>query len=194
MLETPSRRKLLLIAPFPYGAQSGQGGATACYNALRLLASRFDIGIVVFSSASETDKASVKDMQDLASMVITVPFSVPKSRVLRAKLTGLLTSTPEHAVYFDQPNMVQAIAQTELQFKPDWVMTQFPQMAQFLPHCHTPLRIMDVQDAFSVSWFRRASILKHGIARLYAYRQWLNWVHHEKALYAQASQVWTLSD
>ncbi|MDO9235368.1 MAG: glycosyltransferase [Aquabacterium sp.] len=194
MLETSSRRKLLLIAPFPYGAQSGQGGATACYNALRLLASRFDIGVVVFSSTNDTDKASIKNMQALASMVITVPFSVPKSRVLKAKLTGLFTRTPEHAAYFDQASMVQAIAQAESQFRPDWVMTQFPQMAQFLPHCHTPLRIMDVQDAFSVSWFRRANIRKNWAFRVYAYRQWLNWVHHEKALYAQASEVWTLSD
>lgn len=171
-----------------------RGGATLCFNALRLLASQYEIGVVTFAQNGETDAADVRDMEAHTTFVRVVPLHISRLRVLRAKLLGLFTSVPEHAVYFLSSVMHGAINEALRDFSPHAVMVQFPQMAQYLGQLTDKHTILDVQDAYSVSWYRRACSTQGWLNRLYAYKQWLNWVAYERKNYPLASQVWTLSD
>lgn len=182
-----------MISPFPYGEQSGQGGATACFNALRMLATRFEVAILTFNAGTPSDVHALASMRQHAILVRDVPFRVRKIDVLTAKLLSLWTQTPEHAAYFRQGDFERHMRSVVQEVKPDWIITQFPQMAQYLDCDFDIPRIADVQDAFSVSWFRRM-LQERGLRRLYAQKQWLNWIHYERRYYARAHEAWTLSE
>jgi glycosyltransferase involved in cell wall biosynthesis len=186
--------RLLLLSPFPYGKTSGQGGATVCFNALCELAEDHQVAVLCFSSGSDSDRAAEQEMGAVAIRVQTVPLRVGKLRVLRAKLLSSLGFGPEQAYYFASPLFSSALERLLQQFQPAAVICQFPQMAQYLPKLHGLPAVQDVQDAFSVSWFRRYRAARGWATRWYLRRQWLGWIDYERKYYPQASQCWTLSD
>lgn len=191
--------RLLIVAPFPYAANSGQGGATVCSKALRLLQLDFDVGMVCFSSDNEVDRKACAELRLSLTYFESVQLRINKLKVLQAKLSSVLLR-PEHTHYFDSQAMRDALDRALRTFQPTAVIFQFPQMAQYLPDASSPPAgqsaphtIMDVQDAYSVSWFRRLSSTHGPLSRLYALLQWLSWIKYERKHYARASQVWTLS-
>lgn len=185
--------KILLLAPFPYGVHSGQGGATVSFNALKALSLQHEVHVLCFSAHTAADQAAVSEMQALAKSVQNVALQTDKWRVLVAKLRGLFTSTPEQAVYFESAAYQEALRTTLAAVRPDIVITQFPQMAQYLPFCQGYRTVHDVQDAFSVSAYRRVKTADPGWRRWYAEKQWRSWVAYESRYYPQAHQCWTLS-
>lgn len=186
--------KILLLSPFPYGSASGQGGATACLNALRELVKKHRVAVLCFKTNSEVDNSALIEMSTLADSVQAININVNKFVVIKAKVKSLLIDTPEHIFYFESSRFRTALRQLILSFKPDIVIAQFPQMAQYLQFCNAVPTVQDVQDAFSVSWYRRAIAAPKGIAKLYAFKQWRNWVAYESKHYKFAQQCWTLSD
>lgn len=186
--------KLLVVSPFPYGKSSGQGGATACSNALLELRKSFDLGVLCFDGGSAEEEKALGEMQLSAGYLRTVPLRIGKTKVLQAKLLSLLSHNPEHAFYFDSEGFRCALALAIRDFAPDIAMCQFPQMAQYLPLFGDIPVIQDVQDAFSVSWYRRAMAIPKGLKQGYAIKQWQNWVAYERKYYPWAAQCWTLSD
>ncbi|MFZ2857598.1 glycosyltransferase [Acidovorax sp.] len=186
--------KILLLSPFPYGSASGHGGATACLNALRELVKKHRVAVLCFRTNSEVDNSALIEMSALADSVQAININVNKSVVIKAKIKSLLTDTPEHVFYFESPGFRAALRQLILSFKPEIVIAQFPQMAQYLRFCNAVPTVQDVQDAFSVSWYRRAIAAPRGVAKLYAFKQWRNWVAYESKYYKLAQQCWTLSD
>lgn len=189
-----SRTKLLFLSPFPYGHSSGNGGATACFNALRLLATEYEIGVLTFSMGRERDIAGLQDMKVHTSFIRVVQLRVSRWSLLRAKVRSLFTNTPELAVFFESEQMRSSIHTVIMDYEPQAVMVQFPQMAQYLRQLSNVHTVLDVQDAYSVSWYRRASTTQGCLKRLYAYKQWLNWLAYERRNYELARQVWTLSE
>ena len=186
--------KLLMVSPFPYSESSGQGGATICSKALLELKKKFDIGVLCFQTDSLEDIKAADKMRQTTSFFQSVPLKISKFGVLKAKIFSMLTSTPEHAFYFDSDEFRVAISCAISKFSPDIVICQFPQMAQYLPLFGDIPVVQDIQDAFSVSWYRRAITLPKGLRQRYAFRQWQNWVAYERKYYSYAKQCWTLSD
>lgn len=186
--------RLLLLSPFPYAASSGQGGATACANALDELAKDHELAALCFCDGSDAEARAEAEMARKVSLLRTLPLRVTKPRVLRAKLMSLFGDTPEHAVYFRSPEFAEAARRMVGEFRPDAVMCQFPQMAQYLPLFDGIPTVHDVQDAFCVSGYRRAVSSPPGWRRRYAFRQWRNWLAYESRLYPLASQCWTVSE
>jgi polysaccharide biosynthesis protein PslH len=186
--------KLLLLAPFPYGSASGQGGATVCLNALKALALSHDVAILCFNTSTPGDNAALLEMGNYARTVHSVPLKINKWIVAKAKLRSIFGKTPEHAIYFESDQFRTTLASTIKSIAPDIVMTQFPQMAQYLGNCVGVKTVHDVQDAFSVSWYRRARTSAKGFAAWYAFKQWRNWLVYETTHYGKATQCWTLSE
>ncbi|MDP3650231.1 MAG: glycosyltransferase family 4 protein [Rhodoferax sp.] len=186
--------KILLLAPFPYGTASGQGGATVCFKALKALAAQHEVHVLCFSTGSENDHAAVIEMGKYAKSVQNVLLRVSKWKVFQAKLRSVFMPTPEHAIYFESGEFENALKQSLHFIAPALAMTQFPQMAQYLALCRGITTVHDVQDAFSVSWYRRAQTAPKGARRWYALKQWRNWVHYECLHYPLATQCWTLSE
>ena len=186
--------RLLILAPFPYSAASGEGGATACSNALAELAADHEIAVLCFCDGSAAHTQAAAQMERKAVRVRTVRLRLGKAQLLRAKVVGLLTRTPEHACYFQSAEFGAALQQLMAEFKPDLAICQFPQMAQYLSHLKDTPSIQDVQDAFCVSWYRRAMLSPPGWRRWYAFKQWRNWISYESRHYPVAAQCWTLSE
>lgn len=186
--------KILLLAPFPYGKSSAQGGSTACANALTALVQQHQVYILCFSRLNSYELAALDEMQLLARKVKVVKQQISKSRVLWAKLISLVSSKPEHVCYFESASFRTALKSFLQEIEPDLVITQFPQMAQYLPYCGTLPTVHDVQDAFSVSAYRRTRTAAPGLKHWYATKQWRNWVAYESHYYSQANQCWTLSE
>jgi polysaccharide biosynthesis protein PslH len=186
--------KLLLLSPSPFGGAMGQGGATACANALQALTRVHEVAVLCFSAGTAADQSALSEMKQTGCQVSTVPLRVTKLKVLLAKTRSLVTHTPEHAIYFESEAFRSALANTLSAFKPDGVIVFFPQMAQYLKHCGPVPCAQDVQDAFSVSWYRRALTAPRGWRALYARKQWRNWVAYERKHYPQAQRCWTPSE
>ncbi|XVJ69099.1 MAG: glycosyltransferase [Rhizobacter sp.] len=186
--------KLLLLSPSPFGAALGQGGATACANALQALAHVHEVVMLCFSAGTTADNAALLEMSKTGCQVSSVPLKVTKFKVLTAKLRSLVTDTPEQAIYFESDAFRGALAAQLSAFKPDGVIVFFPQMAQYLQYCGSVPSAQDVQDAFSVSWYRRALTAPRGLRALYARKQWRNWVAYERKHYPRATLCWTLSE
>ncbi len=186
--------KLLLLSPSPFGAALGQGGATACANALQALAQVHEVAMLCFSAETPADRVALSEMSKTGCQVASVPLRVTKLKVLIAKLRSLVTHTPEHAIYFESDAFRSALAAQLDAFKPDGVIVFFPQMAQYLQYCESVPSAQDVQDAFSVSWYRRALTAPRGWRALYARKQWRNWVIYERKHYPRATLCWTPSE
>lgn len=186
--------KVLLIAPFPYGTASGQGGATVSFKALKALADSHEVHVLCFSTGSPSDHAALSEMRGYAKSVLSIPLQVTKWKVLKAKIRGVLTAAPEQSIYFESNEFEATLKKLLLDIAPAIAMTQFPQMAQYLPHCSNVTSVHDVQDAFSVSSYRRTKTAPQGWKRWYAVKQWRNWVQYESLYYKLANQCWTLSE
>jgi glycosyltransferase involved in cell wall biosynthesis len=185
--------RLLLVAPFPYGRAAGHGGATAGAAMLRLLANRLDLEVLSFTRDTPADLESIAEMRAVAKRVEAVPLRVDRWSVLTAKMRSLSARCPEHASLFSSDAFEARLRDSVSRFRPHAVVFQFPVMAQYLSISASYRQIVDVQDAYSVSWYRRAAG-KKGVARQMAVREWLNWVDYERRYYARADQLWTLSD
>lgn len=187
------RKRILYISPFPYSVSSGDGGATVCATALNLLKDHFDIGMVCFSRGTEGEIHAVAQLQSSLKWFRSVPLQITKTDVVKAKL-GSFALMPEHAAYFDKADMRLAIQEAIDTIHPDVVICQFPQMAQFITEATTAsMTIMDVQDAFSISAFRKFSSARSLIKKIYYFFQWLGWIFYEKRYYPNFKQIWTLS-
>lgn len=183
--------RLLLLAPFPYGPGSGHGGAIVCFAMLKQLAKDHEVQVLCFSTGTSQDVAAVDEMRRYAQVHL-VPLRITKGKVLGAKLKTWLQFRPEGAIYYESEAYRTALVLTEDQLRPDVVVSQFPQMAQYLQFVRYAARAHDVQDAFSVSWFRRACSATT-LRKPYAFWQWLVWLVYERHYYALANQCWTLS-
>ncbi len=183
--------KLLLLAPFPYDASAGHGGAVVCSAQLTELARHHEVQVLCFAQGGEAEARSLAAMGRVA-VVQTVPMRVSKWVALRAKLSSLWGRWPEIALYHRSKLFEAALHDRLSSWQPDVVITQFPQMAQYLGHVQGRPAVHDVQDAFSVSWYRRAKG-QRGLRGWYARRQWLAWVSYEALWYPMARECWTLS-
>jgi glycosyltransferase involved in cell wall biosynthesis len=187
------RKRILYVSPFPYSNLSGDGGATVCATALSLLQAHFDLGMVCFFRGTEGERKAEAQLQSSLKWFRSVPLHITKFDVIKAKL-GSFTLNPEQAAYFNKSEMRLAIQQEIESIRPDVVIYQFPQMGQFItPIAASPLTVMDVQDAFSVSAFRKISSTRGFFKKIYSFIQWLGWIRYERIYYQNFNQVWTLS-
>lgn len=187
------RKRILYVSPFPYSNLSGDGGATVCATALSLLQAHFDLGMVCFFRGTEGERKAEAQLQSSLRWFRSVPLHITKFDVIKAKL-GSFTLNPEQAAYFNKSEMRLAIQHEIESIRPDVVIYQFPQMAQFItPIAASPLTVMDVQDAFSVSAFRKISSTRGAFKKIYFFIQWLGWIRYERSYYPKFNQVWTLS-
>ena len=187
------RQRILFISPFPYASTTGDGGATLCATSLRILKRDFDIGMVCFSRENDVERRARAELELSLKWFRVVNLDISKLDVLKAKL-GSLFLNPEQAAYFNQNSMFTAIEQEIERIKPDILIFQFPQMAQFITGIkHAALTVIDVQDSFSISSFRKLSSAHGLIRKSYLLLQWLGWIRYERRYYSKFKQVWTLS-
>jgi hypothetical protein len=174
-----------------YGEAVGHGGGVLCYNLLRRLAQEHVVRFIGFVSAggSERERSCVADLRKYCESVVVVAHENTIWKRLAAKLRALLSLTPFEASVFASSRMESALKDGIAQFRPNLIWLQFPQMAQYVAACTGCRTIMDVQDAYSVSAFRRARAERSLPKKLYRIWSWLSWVRYESSYYRRFDRV-----
>lgn len=183
--------KLLFLSPFLYHSKVGHGGGVACYQLLQMLAPRHEIHLLAFvSKESEEDIAAAQsDLAPLCHSVHTVRMDVSPGAVMRAKLKFLTQLRPIDAELFAVPAMAAKLRELVASLRPDVVFVQFPQMAQYAADCAPAATVMDVQDAFSVSGYRKYRSQAAPLKKLGMFFNWWSWLGFETRYYPQFDAV-----
>ena len=194
-MELKKRLRILIVSPFPYGPGVSHGGGVVCFTQLQQLAKYHSIGFLCFTGhdSSENEARQLDGVRGYCDWMEVVPFRVSKSDVVRAYLSSLALKSPRVAYLCSSPTFSSALSSALIQYKPDIAWIQFPQMAQYVFTCNSVKTVMDVQDVFSVSNFRRAK-LKNGLYGCMEWFDWLCWARYEARFYEQFSCVLTLSE
>lgn len=188
--------KILVLSPFLYHSKVGHGGGVACIEQLRMLAPHHEIHFLSFvtNESEEELRVARAELEGLCRAVHTVKLDISKGAVLRAKLNFLLRLAPIDASLFvslEMQRQLQALIASE---RPDVVFAQFPQMAQYVAFCGDTATAMDVQDAFSISGFRKFRSQTSLPKKLSMFFNWISWLLYEARYYPAFDAVAAVTD
>lgn len=186
--------KLVVLSPFVYYPGVQNGGGALCWGQLEGLASSHEIHFLSFTQAgTQEQKVAEPHLRSLCKTVTTVDQCLSRFQVLRSKLALLLHLEPIVASLCNSTEMNAALKALIHKVKPDAVLIQFPQMAQYVAACEGTATVMDVQDAFSVSAYRRFKVEQPWIKKAVEFLSWLSWVRYEARWYSRFSVTATLT-
>lgn len=193
-------KKMLILAPFPYGKNALSGGALLCKNELIELNKNYDITVVSIFHNDEILSISELNSQyaDVGIRLISIPIKLSKLHVLLAKVKSLFLISPEHPSYFTSKHLDDVLLRMSKETKFDVIMCQFPVMAQYIDVLQKTFSdaktIIDVQDVYSVSWYRRYKSSESYFLKSYLFIQWLNWIKYENKFYKKFDKQLVLSE
>lgn len=152
---------------------------------LRLLAQRHELHFLGFSYLESESELSVAfdELGQVCQSVNSVQLRVTKSSVWRAKFKFLTRFVPVDAVLFESDEMSRSLRDSIARVRPDVVLIQFPQMAQYVSVCTDVATVMDVQDAFSVSGFRKFRSQTTPLKKIAMLANWVSWLFYESRYY-----------
>jgi len=186
--------KLLVLSPFVYYPGVPHGGGALCWGQLEGLSRSHEIHFVSFAKEDSAEyRVALPHLQRLCATVTCIPQQLSRLQIIWAQLLLLFKQVPIGASLFNSNAMVAALRKIIQMEKPDAVLIQFPQMAQYVDHCLAIPTVMDVQDAFSVSAYR---LFKSQIGfgkKAVNYLNWLAWISYESRCYSQFSATMALT-
>lgn len=190
------RRVLLVVAPWPYHPHCGIGGGVLCFELLERLAERFSIHFLSFDQVPNDPEAGRRELSRICDSVTTIPMPAPAGglRDKWGQLSQVLTRQPREVRGMRSAAMAQAVAGLARDCRPDAVLLQFPQMAQYAGDCRDAPVVIDTQDVALVSRFREWRSAEGGARRLTRLVAWLAWFRYELHWYARADGLVALSD
>lgn len=188
--------KILILSPFLYHSKVGHGGGVACIEQLRMLAPNHELHFLGFVTTESQDEVRVArtELESLCKAVHTVQLDLSKTAVLRAKLKFLTRLVPVDAELFASEEMQRQLQAQIANVRPDVVFAQFPQMAQYVTFCGSTATAMDVQDAFSVSGFRKFRSQTALTKKLGMFFNWISWLLYECRYYPMFDAVAAVTD
>ena len=130
----------------------------------------------------------VENLKGLLSNVIAVP-NRPNWRTRWIGRLSIVLGWPSAPISYRSAAVRDAIQAEILRFQPDVALVQFPEMAQYVDILGNLPAVMDVQDAYSVSKFRRVAATAGWLRRAFALLQWLAWVRYERHYYGRFQVV-----
>lgn len=180
--------KLIVLSPFLYYSGVPHGGGALCWGQLEGLAKQHEIHFLSFKQpgSAEYDIAA-PHLNALCASVSTVDQHLSRLQVIRSKLSLFSRLEPIVASLCWSDEMLAALQALIAKIKPDAVFIQFPHMAQYVAACEGVATVMDVQDAFSVSAYRRFKVEKRWAKKAVDLLLWLAWVRYESRWYPKFS-------
>lgn len=168
----------------------------ACIEQLRMLAPNHELHFLGFVTTESQDEVRVArtELESLCKAVHTVQLDLSKTAVLRAKLKFLTRLVPVDAELFASEEMQRQLQAQIASVRPDVVFAQFPQMAQYVTFCGSTATAMDVQDAFSVSGFRKFRSQTALTKKLGMFFNWISWLLYECRYYPMFDAVAAVTD
>lgn len=187
--------KLLVLSPFLYHSGVAHGGGSISFQQLKLMAARHEVHFLSFvhNETQEVILNAQNELKELCKTATHVRIDVGFKKKVIAKLCLLLKLFPVDAVLYQSDSMRSELLRLIDSIKPDVVFIQFPQMAQYIAVCRGVATVLDVQDAFSISAFRRFRSQKGLVRKLIKFLNWIAWLFYEIRTYKKFNVVATLT-
>lgn len=186
--------KLIVISPFVYYPGVPHGGGAVCWGQLIELARDNEVHFLSFATPGSKELSVAQPhLMTFCKTVTTIEQRLGRLQVIRCKLGIFTKLEPKVASLCWSEEMQQALQSLIEQTKPDAVLIQFPQMAQYVAACHGVATVMDVQDSFSVSSYRNYKAADRALNKFSALLTWLAWVKYESRWYPRFSVVAALT-
>lgn len=180
--------KIIVLSPFVYYPGVPNGGGALCWGQLEGLASQHELHFLSFTQAGSGEYEVAKPhLESRCKSVTTVAQDLGRTQVLRSKLALLTRLQPIVASLCASAEMTATLKKLIAKVKPDAVLIQFPQMAQYVDACQGVATVMDVHDAYSVSGYRRFKVAGRPPQKALAFLLWLSWIRYEAHWYPQFS-------
>ncbi len=187
--------KIIILSPFLYYPGVPHGGGALCWGQLKCLSEKNEIHFISFAKAEgEENIELVSELTSTCQSVTKVSLEVNKYKIILAQLSQTFKLEPFDATIYKSKTMMSALTKLIASVKPDAVLIQFPHMAQYVSACENLPTIMDVQDAFSVSAYRRFLSRDRWLKKALDFISWLSWVHYESFWYRKFSVTTTLTN
>ncbi|MDE2400457.1 MAG: glycosyltransferase [Burkholderiales bacterium] len=188
--------KLIVLSPFPYHSKVAHGGGILSFQQLKLLASRHEVHFLSFHNQETSDELSRinEELGKICKTISTIQLNVTRKSVFLSKLSLLFKLAPIEASLHASEEMHRKLSQTIAAVRPDVVFIQFPLMAQYVSSCKNEATIIDVQDAFSVSEYRRFRSQQGFFKRTISFMRWISWVFHEARFYQKFDVVAAITE
>ena len=189
--------KILILSPFVYGSKIGHAGGFSCFRQLARLAQSHEIHFLSFveSANDQITEDCLAELRDFCKSVTTVRANRTFIKRLWAVFKQLTGKVP-HGVVLTQSRLMQRKLSHALSYiKPDVVLIQFPQMAQYVVYCKKFSTVLDVHDAKSVSAYRSYKFMKSSkLEKLRLFIDWLSWVRYESYFYPLFRELFTMTE
>ncbi|WP_138517295.1 glycosyltransferase [Rhodoferax bucti] len=186
--------KLLVVSPFVVYPGVPHGGGALCWGQLEGLAEKHEVHFLAFAQDGSAElTAALPHLERICASVTTVHQPLGKLTILRAKVAQLALK-PVGASICNVAAMHSALLQLKKNMRPDAVLMQFPQMAQYVKDATDLPTLMDVQDAYSVSSFRQFKSTRGWLKRIQAFLNWLGWLRYEAKWYPRFTAVAAITE
>jgi glycosyltransferase involved in cell wall biosynthesis len=160
---------------------------------MEVLTLKHEVGVVCFRVPG-VDEATAEYLRRHIRFYEEIPLRLGQWKTLFLRCKSLVTAMPLEALFYRDKAMENAIRSAMTRFRPDVVILQFPQMAQYVETLMGIPCVMDVQDAFSVSFFRAFASQVGFIRKVNGFLNWLFWIRYERRYYPRFAMVLTLTE
>ncbi len=188
---------IVVLSPVVCGANCGHGGGILSYGQLQRLAARHEVHFISFFKENDSglhDPGCVEDLKRICASVNLVPLNTGLWQRVYSKLSLLLNFKPNDAAFLSSKTMTDRLREVVTKRCADVVLFQFPSMAQYVSACPDVSTVLDVHDAFSVSYFRKFRAEKSWLKRSYFFFIWLSWLRYEIHYYSRFDKLYTLTE
>lgn len=192
-----SLMKILVVSPVVCGSTCGHGGGILSFGQLKRLASNHEIHFIAFFSDINNglhDPRCVEELKVICETVTLLPLDSKLQKRIFSKLSIFFHFMPKDAAFMMRTVMEKRLAEVVHDVKPDVLLFQFPQMAQYLSKNFQIPSVMDVIDAYSVSAFRLFRTESSLFKSIYLFINWLTWIRYEALYYSRFNKVFTLTE
>ena len=187
--------RIIVLSPFLYYPGVPNGGGALCWGQLQALADDNEVHFLSFVRPNGYELAVAKPhLLLVCKSITTVVQKIGRLDVLRSKVKLAVQRVPDVASLCHSTEMQAALRELIAKVQPDLVMIQFPQMAQYVAECAGTPTLMDVQDAFSVSAYRRYQAVQGFAKKALALLTWVAWIKYEAKWYRKFSVTTALTN
>lgn len=186
--------KLIVLSPFLYYPGVPNGGGALCWGQLEGLAKQHEIHFLSFTQPGTNEyEIAAPHLLSRCATLTTVNQHLTRLKIVRSKFKLFSHLEPIVASLCKSDEMTATLKALIAKVKPDVVFIQFPQMAQYVADCVGSATVMDVQDAFSVSAYRRFKAAMRMPKMAIEFLLWLSWLRYESHWYSRFSVTTTLT-
>lgn len=192
-----ARENIVVVAPFAYHENCGNGGGVICFRFLAGLAVKHSLTLVAFRSGPENDEVAGMALRAIGVELVLVDRpQLGRVRWNWFRLLQPLLNLPPEARELASLEMCNILRDQVKTSAAKVVIYQFAHMAQYagMLDVRDVVEVIDVQDVFFVSKLRAFRSRRNGFRKLEGFLSWLAWARYEMRYYAKADLAMTLTE